>query len=140
MSRPEEFWDKLHKKFVETTLKQGKQIHLVFYGHSITQGWSMKEGINTWKQYYGHLSAVNYGIGGDRTEHLIYRISNGEVNGLNPKVVVLKIGTNNMGINNASGIGHRTSDIGHRASGIGHRASGIGHRTSDVGHRTSHME
>ena len=106
VSKSDSNWQKLHKQFVATTLKQGKQIHLVFYGDSITYGWSLKEGINTWKQYYGNLSAVNYGIGGDRTEQLVYRISNGEVEGLNPKVVVLKIGTNNMGRNTAEDIAH----------------------------------
>ena len=102
---------KLHKQYVEMTLKQGKQIDLVFYGDSITYGWSLKEGIDTWKQYYGNLSAVNYGIGGDRTEQLVYRISNGEVNGLSPKVVVLKIGTNNMERNTVEDIVHGVKAI-----------------------------
>ena len=79
---------------------------MVFYGDSITHGWSGADGKNVWKQYYGNLSAVNYGISGDRTENLVYRISNGEVEGLNPKVVVVKIGTNNMGSNTVEDIAH----------------------------------
>ena len=111
VSKADAGWQNLHKKFVQTTLKQGKQIHLVFYGDSITHGWAGTEGKNVWKEYYGNLSAVNYGISGDRTEHLVYRISNGEVEGLNPKVVVLKIGTNNMGRNTVEDIAHGVKAI-----------------------------
>lgn len=111
VSKSDANWQKLHKQYVEMTLKQGKQIDLVFYGDSITYGWSLKEGIDTWKQYYGNLSSVNYGIGRDRTEQLVYRISNGEVNGLSPKVVVLKIGTNNMRRNTVEDIAHGVKAI-----------------------------
>ena len=46
------------------------------------------------------MGAANYGIGGDRTEHLLYRIADGETDNLTPKLVVLKIGTNNLGDSN----------------------------------------
>jgi len=71
----------------------------LFYGDSITEGWG-GSGRPTYDQYYAPLGTANYGIGGDRTEHLVWRINNGEVDGLSPKLCVLKIGTNNLGSNN----------------------------------------
>ena len=49
----------------------------------------------TWKRFYGPRNAANFGIGGDRTQHVLWRIQNGELDGIEPKVVVLMIGTNN---------------------------------------------
>jgi hypothetical protein len=63
----------------------------VFFGDSITAGWA-GNGKEIWNKYYVPRHAYNYGIGGDRTEHLIYRIENKEFDGLKAKVVVLKIG------------------------------------------------
>ncbi len=48
-----------------------------------------------WKHFYGSRRAANFGIGGDRTQHVLWRIQNGELEGISPKVVVLMIGTNN---------------------------------------------
>lgn len=49
-------------------------------------------------RYYAPLGVANYGIAADRTEHVLWRIENGEVEGLNPRLIVLEIGTNNLGI------------------------------------------
>lgn len=48
-----------------------------------------------WQQYYGHRNAVNLGIGGDRTEHVLWRLNNGIIDDINPKAAVVMIGTNN---------------------------------------------
>jgi hypothetical protein len=85
-----------HRKFLNETKTLGSSIQLIFYGDSITNGWEWY-GQSTWNAHYGSMHAVNYGIAGDRTQHLIWRIENGEVAGLKPKVVVLMIGTNNLG-------------------------------------------
>ena len=53
----------------------------------------------TWDRFYGPRKAANFGIGGDRTQHVLWRIQNGELKGIEPKVVVLMIGTNNAGDN-----------------------------------------
>ena len=94
----------MHKSFIETTQQQGKKIQIVFYGDSITRAWQEENGIKVWNEFYGNLSAVDYGVPGDRTEHLVCRIRSGEVIGLQPKVVILKIGTNNMDFNTADDI------------------------------------
>lgn len=71
-------------------------IDLLFLGDSITEGW-LDAGASIWKQRYAPRNAADFGIGGDETQHVLWRIENGAVDGLNPKVVVLLIGTNNLG-------------------------------------------
>ncbi|HVX12969.1 MAG TPA: GDSL-type esterase/lipase family protein [Pirellulales bacterium] len=68
---------------------------VVFFGDSITQLWETV-GQSVWNQYYSGLNAVDAGIGGDQTQNLLWRIENGNVNGLAPKVAVLLIGINNL--------------------------------------------
>jgi beta-glucosidase len=74
----------------------GGKIDLLFIGDSITQGWE-KEGAETWKKYYAKRNAFNIGFGGDRTENVLWRLQHNAVDGMNPKVAVLMIGTNNAG-------------------------------------------
>lgn len=88
----DEGWMKRHRQFLERA-KQGN-VDLLFLGDSITQGWGDND---VWKRFYGPRHAANFGIGGDRTEHVLWRIQNGELEGIEPKVVVLMIGTNNSG-------------------------------------------
>lgn len=88
-------WVGQHDGFVATTKKDAATITAVFYGDSITQGWG-SEAKELFAERYGKRGAVNYGIGGDSTRQLLWRISHGEVDGLTPTVVVLKIGTNNL--------------------------------------------
>ena len=70
---------------------------LVFVGDSITHFWEREGdfGLPVWERYYGHRKALNLGFGGDRTEWVNWRLQNGEVAGIDPKLVVLMIGTNN---------------------------------------------
>lgn len=86
--------EKLHASFNEIS-KKG-EAPLVFLGDSITQGWSGK-GKAVWEKYWAPLGAANFGIGGDRTEHILWRLANGNYDGLKPKLTVLMIGTNNTG-------------------------------------------
>ena len=69
---------------------------LAFIGDSITQGWE-GAGKAVWEQYYADRKAINLGIGGDRTENIIWRLTHGNLGKIQPKVAVLMIGTNNTG-------------------------------------------
>jgi lysophospholipase L1-like esterase len=73
-------------------------IHLVFDGDSITDFWQGK-GQPIWQERYAKLGAFDFAIAGDRTEHLLWRLSQGQVDGVRPKLIVLMIGTNNLGGN-----------------------------------------
>jgi lysophospholipase L1-like esterase len=90
-------WKQRH----EQLLKRAKEgaIDLLFLGDSITEGWGNNA---VWQKRYQPLNAANFGIGGDTTQNVLWRITNGEIDGLSPKVVVLLIGTNNFGLNGDS--------------------------------------
>ncbi len=90
---------KLHERFLQEA-KKGK-IDLLFLGDSITQGWNNNA---TWARFYGPRHAANFGIGGDGTQHVLWRVQHGELEGIAPRVVVLMIGTNNSGTSNADQI------------------------------------
>ena len=86
-------WVKRHEGFVEIA-KKG-DVDVLFLGDSITDGWRGKGGAEVWQKHFEPLKAANFGIGGDRTQHVLWRITNGELEGIKPKVAVLMIGTNN---------------------------------------------
>ena len=86
------WWQQRHESF-NARVKQG-HVDLIFIGDSITHGW---EGQAAWKKWYGHRNAVNLGIGGDQTGHVLWRLDHGNVDGISPKLAVLMIGTNNIG-------------------------------------------
>lgn len=73
---------------------QTGDVDLLFIGDSITHGWETT-GRATWDRYYGHRKAVNLGFGGDRTQHVLWRLINGHIDRMSPKVAVIMIGTNN---------------------------------------------
>ena len=89
-------WMKRHESF-NTRVKQGNA-DLLFIGDSITQGWE-GAGKAVWAERYAKRNAVNLGIGGDRTQHVLWRLDNGNIDGIQPKAAVLMIGTNNSGTN-----------------------------------------
>lgn len=93
-------FQKMHRSFLE----RGKSgpIGVLFLGDSITEGWGKAPHI--WEHYYGKMQPANFGIGGDQTQHVIWRIANGELDGVSPKVIVLMLGTNNTGANSATEI------------------------------------
>lgn len=82
-------------KHHETFLARAKSgpIGLLFLGDSITERWKVAPHI--WETYYGKYQPANFGIGGARTQNLIWQIEHGELDGIAPKVTVLMLGTNN---------------------------------------------
>ena len=70
------------------------QYDIAFIGDSITQGWE-GAGKNVWQKYYGSRKCINLGVGGDRTQHVLWRFENGQLDGIKAKTTVLMIGTNN---------------------------------------------
>jgi lysophospholipase L1-like esterase len=89
-------WLNRHEGFLAEAKRGG--IDLLFLGDSITDFWrDPNRGLPVWEKNYAPLHAANFGISGDRTQHLLWRLENGEVDGISPKVVVLLIGTNNTG-------------------------------------------
>lgn len=95
-AQPRDEWMQAHRSFVERA-KQGG-VDIVFLGDSITERWRYA-GKEVWAERYAPRKAVNFGIGGDRTENVLWRIQNGELEGITPRVVVLLIGTNNFSRN-----------------------------------------
>jgi lysophospholipase L1-like esterase len=87
-------WLVRHEGF-NTIAKKGG-VDLLFVGDSITDAWR-NAGKGIWTQRYEPLKAANFGIGGDKTEHVLWRLQNGNLDGIQPKVAVLMIGTNNTG-------------------------------------------
>jgi lysophospholipase L1-like esterase len=94
-------WVQRHEKFNER-VKKG-DVDLLLIGDSITQGWE-GAGAEVWKKFYEPRKAVNLGIGGDRTQHVLWRLDNGNIAGIKPKLAVLMIGTNNSGTNTSEEI------------------------------------
>lgn len=102
-------WMKRHESFNQLAARGGFDV--LFVGDSITQGWE-GSGKQVWEKDIAPLTAANFGIGGDRTEHVLWRFENGNLKGkLNPKVMVLMLGTNNTG--------HRRDKPEEIAAGVG---------------------
>ena len=85
-------WLERHESMNERVRKGG--VDLVFIGDSITHGWE-GAGKESWAEFYGDRNAVNLGISGDRTQHVLWRLENGNLEGIAPSVAVVMIGTNN---------------------------------------------
>ncbi|MGH2272708.1 GDSL-type esterase/lipase family protein [Anaerohalosphaeraceae bacterium U12dextr] len=93
--RPDDWWTKRHAAVVER-VKQGN-VGILFIGDSITHGWERQPEL--WDSYFGKWNPVNAGFSGDKTEHVLWRLEHGTVDGISPKLAVLMIGTNNSGGN-----------------------------------------
>jgi lysophospholipase L1-like esterase len=78
---------------------QGR-IDIYFVGDSITRRWGAldyPELLANWRQNFYGWNAANFGWGADRTQHILWRLENGELDGVNPKIIVVQAGTNNVG-------------------------------------------
>jgi len=100
--------DARHKSFVEVAQKGN--IDLLFVGDSITDFWrngprggatgpAPYAGLAVWDETFGKLNAANFGISGDTTQGVLWRMQNGELEGFKAKLIVLMLGTNNINRN-----------------------------------------
>src|SRR4029077_1795974 len=86
----------------EQLLEKAKQggIDIYFEGDSIVRRWGATdypEMLANWKQNFFGWNAADFGWGADTTQNILWRLSNGELDGVNPKVIVVQAGTNNVG-------------------------------------------
>ncbi len=88
------WWRERH----EAKLREAEsgQPSIVLLGDSITQGWE-DEGRTAWEESFGHFASLNLGFSGDCTEHLLWRLMNGEIDAVKPDLFILHIGSNNSG-------------------------------------------
>lgn len=87
-----------HQQLLEKAKKGGVDIY--FEGDSIVRRWGATdypELLANWKQNFFGWNAGDFGWGADRTQNILWRLENGELDGVNPKVIVLLAGTNNVG-------------------------------------------
>ncbi|HLV66769.1 MAG TPA: GDSL-type esterase/lipase family protein [Polyangiaceae bacterium] len=92
MSR--ECWLEHHERLRTLDPETKRGAELVFVGDSIVEGWDEAIFADAFARHH----ALRFGIGGDTTQNVLYRIAQGELSGLAPRVVVLLIGTNNFGL------------------------------------------
>lgn len=122
-NRPQPRLDANSQKAHELLLRKKSQgqIDVYFLGDSITRRWGAaepkyRELLAHWNKSFNGWNAANFGWGGDKTQNILWRLENGELDGVNPKVIVLMAGTNNIGSGVPSGDeAQRIADV---ASGI----------------------
>jgi lysophospholipase L1-like esterase len=88
--------DGRHKGFVQ--IAQGGNIDVLFMGDSITDWWA-KQGLEVWNANFAPLRPANFGIAGDTTQGVLWRVQNGELEGFKAKLIVHMLGTNNINRN-----------------------------------------
>ena len=84
-------WLDYHASLVKTVEANKGPIDILLVGDSITAQWGA-----AWQKHFGRYKSVNIGIGGDKTQNVLWRLDHGGVAGLEPRLVVLLIGNNNM--------------------------------------------
>ncbi len=89
----EAWWNGQCKRIDDDMTKMEGKIDLVFVGDSITARW---RGNENWTKHWGSYRAINMGIGGDQTQHALFRLQNGDLDGYKAKLFVVLIGTNNL--------------------------------------------
>ena len=90
----EEWWTERHAE-KKSAIAATPDVDVLLLGDSITHSW--EGNVAVWKEVLPDRTFFNLGFSGDRTEHVIWRLQDGAVEGLNPRVVMLMIGTNNTG-------------------------------------------
>jgi lysophospholipase L1-like esterase len=101
-------WLDHHTALVNLVQSNRGPVDIVLVGDSITQGWGGgwdKSPFNVpWQNHFSQYHTLNLGIGGDRTEHVLWRLDHGALDGLSPKLIVLLIGVNDTPMITPNGI------------------------------------
>ncbi len=88
----EPYWLKKHEELTALARQGGARV--VFLGDSITEYWRDNQ---IWRERYAALPSANFGVAGDTTQNVLWRLAQGELTGEDPRLIVLLIGTNNLG-------------------------------------------
>lgn len=93
-----DWWPEYHESMLKN---EPKDMKVMFLGDSITMMWRTQSGFEggtpVWNKYYKTIPAGNYGISGDKTQHILWRITEGrDLEGTNPKIIILLVGINNL--------------------------------------------
>jgi lysophospholipase L1-like esterase len=93
-------WMNIHRAMLEMTKANQGPCDILLIGDSITYGWGNSWDKNParqeWQAAFGKVRMLNFGIGGDKTQNVLWRLQNGEGDGIQPRVVLLAIGVNNV--------------------------------------------
>lgn len=92
-------WLDTHARLVEQVKANAGPYDVLLVGDSITIQWG-----DNWKKHFPNLKAINIGIGGDKTQNVLWRLDHGGVDGLEPRMILLMIGNNNMFFTPETGI------------------------------------
>lgn len=84
-------WERMHAE--DALVARHDAVEVLFVGDSITAGWDS----SLWQQHFAPLKAANFGIGGDHTGNMLWRLQHGAIGNLKPKLVVVLAGVNNFG-------------------------------------------
>lgn len=90
-------WYRMHADDIDIAEKGESKI--LFIGDSIIQGFESK-GAKYWNEHFAPLGAANFGIGGDMTQNVLWRLENGGIGNLLPERIIILVGTNNFGHSN----------------------------------------
>ena len=104
--------------------RKAGQIDVYFMGDSITRRWgatdeNYQDLLANWRANFTGWNAADFGWGADKTQHMLWRLQNGELDGVNPRIVVLMAGTNNVGRSTPLGdIEERAADVARGVSAV----------------------
>lgn len=84
-------WERMHAE--DVLVAEHDQVDLLFIGDSITAGWDWQ----LWQQHFAPLKAANFAVGGDHTGNMLWRLQHGTIGQLQPKLIVVLAGVNNLG-------------------------------------------
>lgn len=93
-------WYERHQ--ADTAIAEKGGIEVLFLGDSITESWGSGKNSELFDMYFGAYATANFAIGGDQTQHVLWRLQNGDSGNLRPKLCFLMVGVNNFGHSNHS--------------------------------------